>query len=114
MEEYNKIIDDMIESLSDKLKSRNITYVKREAMEDEIYDAIFAVNERRRFDATPETPFEMKYSRLIVKLALASISKYGAEGEKSHSENGIQREYDNASEYPESLMSTIVPLAKAR
>lgn len=114
MEEYKEIIENMIEKLSRKLKSRNINYTNREDLEDEIYDAIDAVNERRRFDATPQTPFEIKYCSLIVKLALASITKYGAEGETAHSENGISRTYDNSSNYPESLMSTIVPLAKAR
>lgn len=114
MEEYKELTENMVEKLSRKLKSRNINYASREDLEDEIYDAIDAVNERRRFDATPETPFEKKYCGLIVKLALASITKYGAEGELSHSENGISRAYDNSSNYPESLMSTIVPLAKAR
>lgn len=105
----------MIASLKRKLKSRGLdTMVSEEDLIDEIDDAIFAVNERRRFEATPEIPFEAKYESLIVKLAFASIAKYGAEGENSHSENGISREYDNAGEYPEALLSRIVPLAKAR
>lgn len=105
----------MVASLKRKLKSRGLdTMVSEEDLIDEIDDAIFAVNERRRFEATPENPFEAKYESLIVKLALASITKYGAEGESSHSENGISRKYDNAGEYPEALLSRIVPLAKAR
>lgn len=105
----------MIASLKRKLKSRGLdTMVSEEDLIDEIDDAIFAVNERRRFEATPENPFEAKYESLIVKLAFASITKYGAEGESSHSENGISRKYDNAGEYPEALLSRIVPLAKAR
>lgn len=105
----------MIASLKRKLKSRGLDkVVSEEDLIDEIDDAIFAVNERRRFEATPENPFEPKYESLIVKLAFSSITKYGAEGESSHSENGISREYDNAGEYPEALLSRIVPLAKAR
>lgn len=105
----------MVRSLRRKLKSRGLDLmVSEEDLIDEIDDAIFAVNERRRFEATPENPFEAKYESLIVKLALASITKYGAEGESSHSENGISRKYDNAGEYPEALLSRIVPLAKAR
>ena len=105
----------MVASLKRKLKSRNLEHlVSDDDLIDEINDAIFAVNERRRFDATPENPFEAKYESLIVKLAFASITKYGAEGESSHSENGITRKYDNAGEYPEALLSRIVPLAKAR
>lgn len=112
--DYQKLITDMQEALRRKVKSRNISYVSEEDLKDEIFDAIEAVNERRRFEATSLVPFEKKYSSLIVKLALASITKYGAEGEKAHSENGITRSYDNASEYPESLLSRIIPLAKAR
>lgn len=105
----------MIASLKRKVKSRGLEHlVTEDDLLDEINDAIFAVNERRRFEATPENPFEAKYESLIVKLALASITKYGAEGESSHSENGISRKYDNAGEYPEALLSRIVPLAKAR
>ena len=112
--EFEELIDSMKEKLEAKVKARNISYVTEEVIEDEISDAIDAVNERRRFDPTPSTPFEKKYASLIVKLALASISKYGAEGEESHSENGIGRTYDTAGEYPEALLSRIVPLAKAR
>ena len=105
----------MVAALKRKLKSRKLdSLVDENDLIDEINDAIFAVNERRRFDATPEIPFEPKYESLIVKLAFASITKYGAEGESSHSENGISRKYDNAGEYPEALLSRIVPLAKAR
>ena len=110
--DYGKLKSDMVSSLRAKVKSRNINYVEEDDLKAEIEDAIDAVNERRRFDATPSIPFETKYKSLIVKLALASITKYGAEGETAHSENGIGRSYDNASEYPEALMSRIIPLAK--
>lgn len=111
---YQKLMTDMQDALRRKVKSRNIRYASEDDLKDEIFDAIVAVNERRRFEPTSLIPFEAKYSSLIVKLALSSITKYGAEGEKAHSENGISRTYDNASEYPESLLSRIVPLAKAR
>ena len=102
-------------SLGRKLRARGLDKsITDDDMFDEINDAISVVNERRRFEATPEIPFETKYESLIVKLALASITKYGAEGEKAHNENGISREYDSAGEYPEALLSRIVPLAKAR
>lgn len=112
--EYEEIINSMKGKLQSKVNARNLSYVTTEIIDDEISDAIDAVNERRRFEPTPSTPFEKKYASLIVKLALASITKYGAEGEKSHSENGINRNYDTAGEYPEALLSRIVPLAKAR
>lgn len=112
--DYSKLIKDMQEALKRKVESRGIDYISEADLIDEISDAIAAVNERRRFEPTSSIPFEAKYSSLIVKLALASITKYGAEGETSHSENGISRTYDNSSEYPESLLSRVIPLAKAR
>ncbi len=78
---------------------------------DEVLDAISAVNERRRFVPTEETLFEEKYNSLIVRLAICAISKYGAEGQTSHSENGISRGYDGGSTYPKALLQEIVPLA---
>ena len=113
-DEYVELITEMKEKLKRKLTSRQLTYITSEDINDEINDAINVVNQRRRFESTPSIPFEKQYASLIVKLALASITKYGAEGETSHSENGISRNYDNAGEYPEALLSRIVPLAKAR
>ena len=111
---YDEIISRMRANLTRKVNARGITYATQEDIIEEIDDAIFAVNERRRFEATSSIPFETKYESLIVKLAFASIVKYGAEGETSHGENGISRTYDNAGEYPEALLSRITPLAKAR
>lgn len=112
--EYRELINGMEAKLKRKLKARGITYATDEDISDEINDAIYAVNDRRRFDSTPLVFFEKKYTSLIIDLALVSITKYGAEGEKSHSENGIGRVYDTSGQYPEALMSRIVPLAKAR
>ena len=112
--DYNQLIPAMQDKLRRKCRERSIQYVSEDSIRDEIQEAIDAVNERRRFEPTPDIPFEPQYASLIVKLALSSVSKYGAEGEKAHSENGISRTYDSASEYPESLLSRVIPLAKAR
>lgn len=109
--DYDKVMTEMKSSLRRKLKIRNITYVSEDDLSEEIFAAIEAVNERRRFEATPSIPFETKYQRLIVNLALSNITKYGAEGETAHSENGITREYDSSG-YPKELLNQIVPLAK--
>ena len=61
---------------------------------------------------TDDKPFEEIYAGIIIQLAISSISKYGAEGETSHSEGGVSRSYDNASNYPLSLTRKIIPLAK--
>lgn len=79
---------------------------------DEIMDAISAINERRRFEPTEKELFESKYNSLALRMAICAISKYGAEGQVSHSENGISRTYDGGSTYPKALLQEIVPLAK--
>ena len=45
-------------------------------------------------------------------MCVASIAKIGAEGQASHSENGVQRTYGSAGDYPKELISQIVPLIK--
>lgn len=79
---------------------------------DEVYEAILAVNERRRFVSSKEQLYETKYDGLILRLAISAISKYGAEGQTSHVENGIHRNYEAGSAYPTSMLQEIVPLAK--
>ena len=109
--------DEQIKPIFQKLKRRlvargfNISDID---IYDEISSAIEAVNSRRRFEPTSDILFEKKYGNLISRLCIASISKWGAEGQTSHSENGIGRGYEKASEYPESMLSEIVPLGKAR
>ena len=57
--------------------------------------------------------YEEKYSNLICKMALYSLTKMGAEGETSHQENGINRVYQSANDYPDDLLNEITPLIKA-
>ena len=51
-----------------------------------------------------------KYEYTQVEIAVYLLNKRGAEGETSHSENGISRTYENA-DIPASLMREIVPMA---
>lgn len=97
--------------LQRQVKSRGFI-VTEEDISDEIDNAINFVNNRRNFIATPDCLFESKYSNIIMKLALVSIAKYGAEGEASHSENGISRGYENGDSYPTSLVMQIPPVAR--
>ena len=50
----------------------------------------------------------LKYETLQCEIAAYLLNKRGAEGETSHSENGISRSYENA-DVPESLIGTVVP-----
>lgn len=103
-------LSDLGQLLIRKCKARGFN-IDNDTAIDEIMDAISAVNERRRFKPTSEQLFEDKYNSLVVRLAICSIAKYGAEGQTSHSENGISRGYDGGSTYPKALLQEIVPLA---
>lgn len=49
-----------------------------------------------------------RYELLQCEIAMYLLNKRGAEGETSHSENGISRSYENA-DIPESMLSVITP-----
>lgn len=53
-----------------------------------------------------------RYSSLQVRAAAYYLNKRGAEGQITHSENGIQRQYE-AAELPPSLLREITPIAGA-
>lgn len=108
------------EAKLNKLESRLMRKTKKigfdvtdEDISDEILDAINFVNNRRGFIPTSSCLYEERYSSLIIDLALAAIAKYGAEGEISHSENGIGRSYENGGKYPYTLVMQIPPLARS-
>lgn len=104
-------MQELVSKLRRKCTARGLN-LSDDILFDEIEDAIEAVNERRGFVPSNAILFEAKYNSLIVRLALSSISKMGAEGETSHSENGIGRTYQNAREYPDDLLNEIIPLVK--
>ena len=57
-------------------------------------------------DDVTEVP--AKYDFLQVEIAAYMLNKRGAEGQTSHSENGISRSYENA-DIPSSMLKTITP-----
>ncbi len=57
-------------------------------------------------DAVTEVP--RRYGVLQCEIATYLLNKRGAEGEISHSENGISRTYENA-DVPESMLSDVIP-----
>lgn len=71
------------------------------------------INDRRGYTPTDEVPIEDKYLNLQVLMTVEALSKEGAEGEKSHSDNGVSRSYENGSPYSDSLMNRIIPLGKS-
>lgn len=101
----------LINKLIEMSKARgfNITQIDAEI---EIDNALLEYCNDRHYTPTVDKPYESVYAGLIVQLALSSIAKMGAEGQNYHSEGGVIRTYDTASNYPLSLTQKIIPLAK--
>ena len=55
-----------------------------------------------------ETEVPTQYECLQVEIAAYMLNKRGAEGQVTHSENGVQRQYENA-DIPSSMLKTITP-----
>lgn len=99
------------EELKDKLKlaltSKGIDMPSEEMLDMEIEDAKLAINNRRGVEGDSE--ILPGHIGILIELCVESISKYGAEGEMSHGENGISRVYDNASRYSNATLYKIIP-----
>lgn len=54
------------------------------------------------------TEVPAQYELLQCEIAAYLLNKRGAEGQKGHSENGVNRTYENA-DVPQTMMSIIVP-----
>lgn len=86
--------------------------IDEDDLKDEVLFALLEYYNDRHFSPENGEIYESIYEGVIIQLAISSIFKRGAEGEKSHSEGGVNRGYDNASNYPLSLTRKIIPLAK--
>lgn len=110
MDEFmnNESVMKIFEKVKRKIKRLDLDFSDEDII-DEIENSIEAINDRRHFTPTPSVLIEEKYKNLAYELCITSMVKEGAEGESSHSENGINRAYDNSE-----LLSRIVPLAKLK
>ena len=64
----------------------------------------------RAFPYDPEaTEVPKRYDFLQCEIAAYLLNKRGAEGQTSHSENGISRSYESA-DVPESLLGAVTPM----
>ena len=59
---------------------------------------------------TDETEVPSRYDFLQCEIAAYLLNKRGAEGQTSHSENGISRTYASA-DVPESMLGAVTPMA---
>ncbi len=78
----------------------------------EVERAIGEINRCRKFDASDDKPYDKKYENMILPLAISAFAKSGAEGQSSHSENGIVRNYTSGGDYPKEELAKIIPLIK--
>ena len=67
------------------------------------------LNRRFPFGYSVDADVPHQYERIQVSIALELFSKMGAEGETSHSENGISRTYE-AGDVSPSLLKQIIPM----
>lgn len=72
-----------------------------------------SIIQNRRYPMRSEYPDEVepKYRDLQLRIAVELYNKQGAEGQTSHSENGVARAYENAG-VSESLLREITPKAE--
>ena len=66
------------------------------------------INRAYPYDATV-TEVPARYGYLQCEIAAYLLNKRGAEGEVSHSENGISRTYESAS-VPASMLRDVIPM----
>lgn len=102
---------ELCEKVMRKLQNIDVS-ISNEEVEDEVLFALLEYYNDRHFSPKETQVYEVIYEGVIVQLAISSISKKGAEGEKTHSEGGVSRAYDNSSNYPLALTRKIIPLAK--
>ena len=107
-------IQDLVEDFKKLLDYYEVDYPEEDdtILVLEIKSAIGVINRCRRFTPTEDALYDAKYEDKILPLAIASFMKNGAEGEVSHTENGIMRQYGGNGNYPKEMLADIVPLTK--
>lgn len=93
-------------------KDFNISSKDTPLLEYEIDRAISEINKCRRFTPTENSLYDKKYESLIIPLCVSAFAKSGAEGQTSHTENGIVRNYTSGGDYPKDMLNGIIPLVK--
>lgn len=103
---------ELLGTLKSVLAARDFDTFDDAYLQYEIDRAIAEINRCRRFTPTASTKYDAKYEYLIIPFCISAIAKIGAEGQLSHSENGVSRQYGSSMDYPKELVQQIVPLIK--
>lgn len=91
-----------------KVRLRYSGTVEDDVLTDHLTTAIDVVNDIRQYTPEEGGTVETQYKSIVVEMALNSYLKMGAEGQKVHNENGVNRSYESGM-YPASLLKLIVP-----
>jgi hypothetical protein len=94
----------------ERLKIRIKENASDAELEDLLESAKAVILSRRFPFGEQPAEIEDKYKDLQIRIAVEMYNKQGAEGETSHSENGISRSYSSAS-VSEELLREITPKA---
>lgn len=94
----------------ERLKIRITENVTDDELEDILESAKAVILSRRFPFGEQPTEIENKYKDIQIRIAVEMFNKRGAEGETSHSENGVSRSYSSAS-VSEELLREITPKA---
>ena len=94
----------------ERLKIRITENVNDVELEDILESAKAVILSRRFPFGEQPTELEERYKDLQIRIAVEMFAKRGAEGEISHSENGISRTYASAN-VSEDLLKEITPKA---
>lgn len=93
-----EMLKTMVDGESDAVLITYLTIAK-----DEIMKRLYPAK-----DDYSDMPFPSKYDTKQVQIAQFLVNKQGAEGQVTHTENGIQRQYENGG-IPQSMLKGIVP-----
>lgn len=102
----------LLGTLKSVLKARDFDEFDDAYLKYEMDRAIGEINRCRRFTPTENKSYDEKYEYLIIPFCVSAIAKIGAEGQITHSENGVSRSYGSSMDYPKELVRQIVPLIK--
>lgn len=104
--------NELLNTLKAVVSARDLGTFEDSYLKFEIEQAIGVINSCRRFTPTDSQKYDPKYEYLIIPMCVSALAKIGAEGQTSHTENGIQRLYGSAMDYPKELVQQIIPLIK--
>lgn len=105
-------MEELVIKIKSQMDIRGMESIADYNIELEIDSAAFVINDLRNFTSSDSLIVESQYKSLLIEMVIHAISKFGAEGEKTHSENGINRIYGTDGKYPLDLISRITPKVK--